>query len=162
MLNISANNWSRYSLRTVFLLMAAVAIPLGLSIAWDAVMGLWVCMAAAIVLFAVTRKRSFGLAALLYFTGLALVVAFVFWDVGAHGPYVRSYNERLQAMAIEADLVGSSEERVQDVLGAATAIWSDSSYGTTYNYAPYPGFPYAKFQVHCEDGVVQSIELYDD
>jgi hypothetical protein len=38
----------------------------------------------------------------------------------------------------------------------------DAEYGTTYNYAPYWFFPFSKFQVHCRDGIVQSIELYDD
>jgi len=123
-----------------------------------------------------TRRRGFLITIVAYAVSLVFVWAFVIVDVANQGPYVRRYNERLEKVAIDAGLVGDSEDRVEAVLGPPTYVYGGwgsydaetgeptpgARYTTTYNYAPYPSFPMAKFQVHCRDGIVQSIELYDD
>jgi hypothetical protein len=95
--------------------------------------------------------------------------------INPNHPYVRRYNKRLERIATESRLIGSAEERVKLVLGNPTFIdsgwdrWGSETgepvpsaeFWTTYNYAPYPSFPFAVFQVHCRDGIVQGIELYD-
>jgi len=156
--------------------MAAVAAPLGLCIGWSVNYGLLACMAFAVTSYMVTRKRGFIIALLAYAVTLVFLWGIVIVDVSVQGPYVRAYNERLEKTAIDPGLVGDNEARVEAVLGPATGVYSgwnrwdmetgiptpDAKYWTTYNYAPYPSFPSAKFQVHCIDGIVQSIELYDD
>ena len=97
-------------------------------------------------------------------------------NVNPSNPYLRQYNERLERIATEAGLVGSTEERVRIQLGKPTfshSSWhktvtktgeptSDAEYGTTFNYAPYWFFPFSKFQVHYRGGIVRGNELYDD
>jgi hypothetical protein len=79
-------------------------------------------------------------------------------DAASHGPYSTWYNRRCQKIANEAGLVGRPERDVIRVLGAPTY-----TYGTrTYNYAPCPWAPTAKFQVHCEGGFVTGVEQFDD
>jgi hypothetical protein len=85
------------------------------------------------------------------------------------------YNEELEQRALSAGLVGSPVGQVPLILGPPTNVrtfWTtldsnmqptnDSRYVTTYEYYPNPLLPLSKFQVHTENGVVQSLEKYDD
>jgi hypothetical protein len=166
----------RYSLRSLFWLVVAVAAPLGLSSAWTAVSTLLICSIAAVALWFITRQRIIGIALLTYLIALPVVFGVTAVGVNDRNPYVRAYNEHLEKLAVDANLVGDNEERVQSVLGSATSTYEgwnitdmetgqptpEAEYITTYNYAPYWFCPLAKFQVHCRRGVVHSIELYDD
>jgi len=153
-----------------------VSAPLGLASAWTGVSTLLICSLAAGALWFITRQRIIGIALLTYLTALPVVFGVTVVRVNDRNPYVRAYNERLEKLAVDASLVGGSEERVQAVLGSPTSTYQgwnitdmetgqptpEAEYVTTYNYAPYWFFPFAKFQVHCWRGVVRSIELYDD
>jgi hypothetical protein len=79
-------------------------------------------------------------------------------DSLGHGPYSTWYNRRCQQLADAAKLVGRPEADVIKVLGPPLYTYLD----TTYNYAPVSWLPTAKFQVHCEDGVVVAVEQFDD
>jgi hypothetical protein len=157
-------------------LVAAIGVPLGLSMSWTALSSLLMCSVMAAILWYLSRRRLaavllMGYAALLPVSFIATIP-----NVNPNNPYVRQYNERLERISMESRLVGAPEERVRIVLGNPTYIdsgwdrWDtktgeptpEAEFGTTYNYAPYWFFPFAKFQVHCRDGVVQGIELYDD
>jgi hypothetical protein len=116
------------------------------------------------------------MALLSYLAILPFVFGLTVMRINEFNPYVRAFNERLEKLAVDAKLVGDREERIQSVLGFPTSTYSgwnitdmetgqptpNAKYNTTYNYAPYWFFPFAKFQVHCTGGIVQSIELYDD
>jgi hypothetical protein len=165
----------RYSTTTLFWVVAAIAVPLGLSMSWTPFSSLLICSAVALVLWCWTRRRTAGACLLTYVALLPFAFIATFIVINPSHPYVRRYNERLERLATESRLIDSAEERVQIVLGNPTFIdrgWDrrDSETGdpvpgaefrTTYNYAPYPSFPFAVFQVHCRDGIVQGIELYD-
>jgi hypothetical protein len=157
-------------------LVAAIGVPLGLSVRWTVLSSLLMCSVMAAILWYLTRRR---LAAVLLMSYAALLpVSFIVTipKVNPNNPYVRQYNERLESISIESRLVGAPEKRVGIVLGNPTFIdsgWDrwDSETGeptpeaefvTTYNYAPYWFLPFSKFQVHCRDGIVKGIELYDD
>lgn len=107
--------------------------------------------------------------------GLLLLVFAASWESAHLGPYTSWYNNRLLAKAERAHLVGSSVDRVQEVLGPADNImrFRDASdvdggpagqarFVTTYEYYPYPWLPFSKFQVHTTEGVVRSLERFDD
>jgi hypothetical protein len=83
----------------------------------------------------------------------------------------------MQQLAADGDLIGAEESRVEQLLGPATLVlrgWSktntksgepthDAVYNTTYKYSPYPLLPlFDTFEVHCRNGKVVSIELFDD
>jgi hypothetical protein len=79
------------------------------------------------------------------------------FDAAFHGPYSTWYNHHCQRLADQAHLVGRPECEVIKVLGLAThtyeypEVYPDIGKWTrTYNYAPCPWTPTAKFQVHCE------------
>jgi len=102
---------------------------------------------------------------ILFFEIGALIALWVFtlYELRTTGPYTRWYNERLFKIASEANLIGDREEKVEEVLGKPDAIdvWSDDG-EKDYIYAPFPHFPAAVVQVHCKDGKVMGIDLYDD
>jgi hypothetical protein len=166
----------QFSIATLFWLVAAVAVPLGLSMNWTAVPSLLVCTTVAALLWIATRRRLAGAAFVIYVALLPLAFFVTVTNVNPSNPYVRQFNERLQRLALDAQLIGDSENRVTNVLGTPTSVWNywnvtDGTTGkpepgarfiTTYNFAPYWYFPFSQFQVHCQGGVVQSIELYDD
>lgn len=93
------------------------------------------------------------------------------------GPYTTWFNQRLMAKATSAGLVGRRESEVESVLGSASEIHA-YEHGTrtaadggveaidpvarTFNYYPLPFMPFSKFQVHCHDGVVTGLEMFDD
>ena len=87
--------------------------------------------------------------------GLAIFPAL---DAASHGPYSTWFNKRCQRLADKAGLVGRPEADVTKIMGPPTYTYLN----TTYNYAPIWWLPTAKFQVHCEDGVVISVEQFDD
>ncbi len=90
--------------------------------------------------------------------GMALAFVYPAMDVLGHGLYSTWYNRRCQRLADEANLVGRPEADVVKVLGQPTFTYLDR----TYNYAPVRWFPGAKFQVHCENGIVIGLEQFDD
>ena len=96
-------------------------------------------------------------------TVLLIAVPFLVWlDNRTRGPYVTWYNQRLQRLADEAHLVGRPESDVVPTLGPPSFVWDDEGGARrTYNYAP-AGVPFSKFQVHCRDHVVASLEQFDD
>ena len=111
-----------------------------------------------------------------------IVVGFVscvgpYVEAAALGPYTTWFNQRMKARAERAGLVGRPESEVEEVLGrasssyrfpAARVVSSEGSVrvvgrpGWTFDYYPYPFLPVAKFQVHCHDGVVTGLEMFDD
>ena len=105
-----------------------------------------------------------------------LIVLVPIVDIMTLGPYTTWYNERCFAIAQQHELVGKDEAAVFAVLGRPTFIdrgWdkrcsatgqptADARWWVTYNYAPCPWFPFAKFQVHLSEGVVDNLEKYDD
>ena len=94
---------------------------------------------------------------------LLLVPAYVVCDVVFHGPQVVRFNQRCERIVKEKKLIGQLPEAVESALGKPTSVYSYDDPGSfTYNYAPHPSFPFAKFQAHFKDGKLKSIELYDD
>jgi hypothetical protein len=122
------------------------------------------------------RRRAHRIAAGVFTLSFGLLFVLPWLDLVAHGPYVIWYNNYYLNTATRASLIGKPEGEVRRVLGAPTFTyegwnrWStetgeptaDAEYGRTYNYAPYAWLPFAKFQVHCRDGIVQSVEQFDD
>jgi len=86
-----------------------------------------------------------------------------FTDVLSHGPYAQWHNNRLDAIARDAQLIGQPQSVVVHTFGEPTGVYRDDDDRiSTYNYAPFAWFPGAQLQVHCSDGKVSSIELLDD
>ena len=113
-----------------------------------------------LLLFAVTGAIAFGL---------------VIWECASLGPYTSWFNNRLLSEAESAQLVGASQELVEKVLGKADNVrqfWEvlgpdklpapGAKFVTTFEYFPYPFLPFSKFQVHCVDGSVRTLERFDD
>jgi len=95
--------------------------------------------------------------------GLFLSVVIPGCDALAHGPYATWYNRRCQRIADEAGLVGRPEEVITPLLGRPTSFYGrPGAVRCTYNYAPFHLVPTAKFQVHCENGIVTAVEQFDD
>jgi hypothetical protein len=90
--------------------------------------------------------------------GAALALALPAMDAAGHGPYSTWFNRRCQRLTDEAKLVGRPEADVVKVLGPPAYTYLDR----TYNYVPVRWFPTARFQVHCENGVVIGVEQFDD
>lgn len=97
------------------------------------------------------------------------------YEPAEHGPYTSWLNHRLKARAEQAQLVGAPADRVAAVLGSPDNVmefWEvigangkpapGAKFVTTYEYYPYPWLPFSKFQVHTTDGVVRSLEMFDD
>lgn len=92
-----------------------------------------------------------------------LSVIFPACDAVSHGPYATWYNRKCQRLADDARLVGRPEEDIIGILGPPTFFYgAKGSREQTYNYAPFSMFPAGKFQVHCQDGIVVSVEQLDD
>ena len=87
-------------------------------------------------------------------------------DAGTHGPYATWFNRDCQRRADEVSLVGRPEKDVVPVLGPPSYTYeyegSGGRWTRTFNYAPSRLFPTAKFQVHCQDGIVTGVEQFDD
>lgn len=90
---------------------------------------------------------------------LIWIVTFV--DVLWRGPVTKNHNAQLARMANANQLVGKTSQFAVSLLGEPTSTF-DHPNGVTLNYAPFKYFPFGTFQVHCEQGIVRSIELYDD
>lgn len=98
-------------------------------------------------------------------------------ETASLGPYTRWFNQQMNGRATAAGLVGQPEAKVEVVLGRPS---NDYTYPASYilngdggrspvgaavhtfDYYPYPLLSFSKFQVHCHDGVVTSLELFDD
>ena len=88
---------------------------------------------------------------------------YVFCDVIFHGPQVIRFNKQCEKIVKEKNLIGKLPTAVETALGSPTSTDSYDEVGSfTYNYAPHPFFPLAKFQAHFKNGELKSIELYDD
>lgn len=84
-------------------------------------------------------------------------------DAVSHGPYASWYNRRCQRLSDNARLVGGPESKIVEVLGPPSSYYGRAdATRRTYNYAPFRLIPAAKFQVHCENGIVVAIEQFDD
>ena len=100
-------------------------------------------------------------------------------EVRSLGPYTRWFNERMMARATAGGLIGKPETSVEPLLGRANDVQDYSSgyiisaHGgvvdapgakkiRTFNYYPYPQIPLSKFQVHCTEGIVTNLEMFDD
>lgn len=156
-------NAMRSSLGTVFFVASAIAILLILTGLLGLNRGIIGSIALTCVAYFISRRRCVKAILLFEVVLLACLWAVTLVDLRITGPYVRWYNENKLRLATDAKLVGDRQDKVETVLGKADVI-STSIYspGVTYFYAPYPHFPAAAVQVHCRDGKVQSIELYDD
>jgi hypothetical protein len=88
------------------------------------------------------------------------------FDAATHGPYATWFNHDCQRRADEAGLVGGPEKVVVSVLGPPSYTYEYEGLGgrqtRTYNYSPSRLFPTAKFQVHCQGGIVMGVEQFDD
>jgi hypothetical protein len=111
------------------------------------------------VIMAIATVAGFGI----------LVLTTPVFDAAFHGPYSTWYNQRCQRLADQAHLIGRPEREVLHVLGLATytyeypEVYPDvGTWTRTYNYAPCPWAPTAKFQVHCQAGIVIGMEQFDD
>jgi hypothetical protein len=171
------SNYNRYqfSLASLLIAFGMLALPLGLS-NWHGDHSFFICTWLALFLWVTTRRKIFAFALIVYVIAFPIGAIITIQNANPTNPYVRGFNEPLEQLAIDAKLVGSSEGRVEAVLGPATSSYSgwnaivtstgkpapNALYGTTYNYAPFPALPCSQFQVHCRDGKVMSIELYDD
>jgi hypothetical protein len=87
-------------------------------------------------------------------------------DAANHGPFATWFNHDCQRRADEAVLVGRPEKDVTAVLGPPSYTYEyqggNGRMTRTYNYAPSGLFPTAKFQVHCQNGIVMGVEQFDD
>ena len=117
--------------------------------------------AASILLIAslfLRRIRTLAIAGALAF---ALIWLATVVDVLFHGPATQHHNQRLSRIAKQNQLIGKPKETAVLLLGEPTSTF-DARNGQTLNYAPFRYFPHGVVQLHCDDGVVTSIELYDD
>jgi hypothetical protein len=95
--------------------------------------------------------------------GVLMGVVFPIFDAACHGPYATWFNRDCQRRVDEAGLIGRPERDIISILGCPTFHYAgDDDSQTTYNYAPWPLFPTAKFQVHCHNGIVTGVEQFDD
>lgn len=128
------------------------------------------------VLYLGTKIRGWRISAICQIVLLIALPVLALLDNLSVGPYTRYFNHSMYNRAMEARLVGDNEERVEQVLGKASYSYSGntstyidsgmatshSRFVTTYNFCPLRIMPMAKFQVHCEDGKVISLEMFDD
>jgi hypothetical protein len=165
-----------FSLRSAFTAVLAVALPLGMSRAWGISYGLLFTIVLAVGAYVATKERGFAVAFLAYSLALFGYWAYATLELTTTGPYTRWYNQSRYDLAVREQLVGRPETDVEKVLGPASDVWrrwtttnmetgrpvAGSRFVTTFNYAPFPFLPVQKFQVHCEHGKVQSLEMFDD
>lgn len=95
----------------------------------------------------------------LFVVGLSLCA----WDMSSVREAVsRPYNERLERLTLDRNLIGMDEEAVVHVLGEPSSRYESEGSGYTLNYAPSRILPMNKFQAHFdENGFLGSIELMD-
>lgn len=125
----------------------------------------------------VLKRAAFWQITLLptYAVGLLFLTLAASWESAELGPYTSWFNNRLLAKAEQAQLVGSPADRVVKVLGPPDNVmrfWevldadgrpaAHAKFVTTYEHYPYPWLPFSKFQVHTTEGVVRSLERFDD
>lgn len=149
---------------------------MGMTRAWGVNWGLTTSAILALGGHLLTRNRAFGVAWPIYAATLLGVWIYTVYDVVTIGPYTRWYNQSRNDLALQTQLVGRPESDVEKILGPASDIsrsWTTtdidtglpvagSRFVTTFNFAPLFFFPVSKFQVHCEHGTVQSLEMFDD
>jgi hypothetical protein len=107
--------------------------------------------------------RRMAIVAVTMAIGLPVLTAI---DAGTHGPYATWFNRDCQRRADEVGLIGRPEKDVVLVLGPPSYTYeyegSGGRWTRTYNYTPCRLFPTAKFQVHCQGGIVIRVEQFDD
>ncbi|MFT3842135.1 MAG: hypothetical protein QM723_34410 [Myxococcaceae bacterium] len=132
------------------------------------------CLAAGV--FATWRRRANSLVPVALFLSAFAIVIGSCVESANLGPYTTWYNHRLRARAEQVGLVGKPEVEVEKLMGWANSDYDLGTYkllpngdtertsitGHTYDYYPYPWIPFSKFQVHCHNGVVSSLEEFDD
>lgn len=166
----------RYRLKTLLCLTSITGIALGIFFWLGFYLTVVVLLAASIMSWLNGwRVASMGFKTCLVLSFLLFAVAFI--DVVfIQSVYIHKYNMSLSQRAIGAGLIGAPEDTVENVLGRAsykTSGWNmtdmetgkptdDAKFSTTYCYAPYPFIPYQRFEVHCANGKVTSIEMFED
>ena len=98
----------QYSIASLLWLVAAIAVPLGLSMSWTPFSSLLLCSGVALILWCWTRKRTAGICLLAYVALLPLAFIGTIMVINPNHPYVRRYNERLERISMESRLVGDS------------------------------------------------------
>ena len=119
-------------------------------------------------------SRPLRLLLLCAFVG-AIAFGLMIWECASLGPYTSWFNNRLLSRAESAHLVGASQDLVEKALGKPDNVmqfWEvlgpdkssapGAKFVTTFEYFPYPFLPFSKFQVHCVDGLVRTLERFDD
>jgi hypothetical protein len=112
-----------------------------------------------------TMRRLMAVVAIAAVIMAVLIPVLKAIDAATRGPYATWFNAACQRRADEAGLVGRPETDVVLVMGPPTFTYEYESVGgwtRTYNYAPSGLLPSAKFQVHCQKGMVMSVEQFDD
>ena len=109
------------------------------------------------------RKRTILIGIVIALAALS-VPAYILWDVSYHGPQVVRFNNRCNQIVSDRHLIGQAPDAVKAALGPPTSVitYEDRAGHFTFNYAPHPSFPFAVFQAHFSDGVLNSTELFDD
>jgi hypothetical protein len=168
----------RYDLKSALFLLTSLAVALGSLNYYGTFRGLFVSVFLTSTLLILSRRwRLWRFVLLVHFAFVLLLFLACLWDLQRGGPYAQRYNFGLRDRALAANLLSSDEHLVEDELGPATLVYSDWSeidartgkptsnaiITTTYKFAPYPVFPFDDtFEVHCRNGKVVSIELFDD
>ena len=76
--------------------------------------------------------------------------------------YIAWYNFSKMTRFENLHLKGQSEDVIEKALGKSSIIISyDFPHSKTYNYHPIPHLAMMQFQVHCQDGIIQSAEMFD-
>ena len=94
---------------------------------------------------------------------LFLISVLIIIDIEKRGPYTTWYNNLKMQQAEKHAIIGKSEGEVIKCLGNPSFSYMRSGHNNrTLNYAPFSFFPYGLFQVHLRNGIVHSVEMFDD
>ena len=90
--------------------------------------------------------------------------AYIIFDFMIGGPYLTTFTLKYQNIAMDAKLVGRPEKDIVAILGspAEIKVRNQGSSEKTYVYAPVSYFPLGAVEVQCSQGVVVSIDPWDD
>ena len=116
---------------------------------------------ALFLIFAIAFCRKPLTLAFMGLIAMSTIVIITMADVVCHGPVTTHHNQRLANTIQSNQLIGKSKEFAITVLGSPTSRYSLRS-GETLNYAPFRLLNGGQVQLHCKNGMVGSIELYDD
>ncbi len=161
----------RYDLMSLFLFIVAFMIALGCIVYFGFFNGFIIGSLCSITLLLALRRWK---TCIVFCIVAFLIGCFVFlrdvWDISNGGAYAKSYNHRMEQLALDAKLIGREEYLVEEALGRPSMIYSgwnatDAATGepaksadfvTTYKYSPYMMFQlHQTFEVHCSGGKVR-------